>query len=433
MCIKKLIFIISVLSINMNVDNAYGNLYNDEFYQENFSVGKEYKLIKEFDKSKENNKNFIALNLFSKYGENKINIDTFLSPKKWNEVIDFNTDFLQKNNSYILVIDYKVLKKEKAAFFYIGNIYFADCEPKQQIQKFKKSPKETGRIITEIKFVDCNKKPEIKFGVNGNAIIDITDAKIYEKKNANINEIAKRKKYKKNKSDLIWRDEFKDESLNIDKWTVTGPKLRRRGIWHPENVYIKDKEYLTIETNYDGTHYKSAEVTSKRRFKYGYFEAKIKLHESKGHWFAFWLFSKDVLNIGNQGTDGTEIDIIESPYLDKGKLNLALHWDGYGEQHQRARKTIEIKKEIATWNIYALDWSEFGYIFYINDVEVWRTDAGGGSKVPLNIKFSDEIGIWAGDITTEKLPDRTLIDYIRVYRTTSTEAEPTRNTLSNMN
>jgi hypothetical protein len=29
--------------------------------------------------------------------------------------------------------------------------------------------------------------------------------------------------------------------------------------------------------------------------------------------------------------------------------------------------------------------------------------------------LSDEIGKWAGDITKVKLPDRFLVDYVRVY------------------
>jgi hypothetical protein len=45
----------------------------------------------------------------------------------------------------------------------------------------------------------------------------------------------------------------------------------------------------------------------------------------------------------------------------------------------------------------------------------WRTDAGGVCQVPLYIKLSDEVGTWAGDISEAKLPDRFLVDYVRVY------------------
>ena len=42
-------------------------------------------------------------------------------------------------------------------------------------------------------------------------------------------------------------------------------------------------------------------------------------------------------------------------------------------------------------------------------------DAGGVCQVPLYIKLSDEIGSWAGETRRAKLPDRFLIDYVRVY------------------
>jgi hypothetical protein len=35
--------------------------------------------------------------------------------------------------------------------------------------------------------------------------------------------------------------------------------------------------------------------------------------------------------------------------------------------------------------------------------------------VPQYMILSDEVGPWAGDIGKAKLPDRVLVDYVRVY------------------
>ena len=35
--------------------------------------------------------------------------------------------------------------------------------------------------------------------------------------------------------------------------------------------------------------------------------------------------------------------------------------------------------------------------------------------MPLYLKWSTEIGPWAGDIRQAKLPDDTLVDYVRVF------------------
>ena len=67
------------------------------------------------------------------------------------------------------------------------------------------------------------------------------------------------------------------------------------------------------------------------------------------------------------------------------------------------------------WQTFVLSWKPNEYIFYVDGKETWRTDAGGVYQVPLYIKLSDEIGKWAGDITKVKLPDRFLVDYVRVY------------------
>ena len=63
-----------------------------------------------------------------------------------------------------------------------------------------------------------------------------------------------------------------------------------------------------------------------------------------------------------------------------------------------------------------LVWPLLAVITNADDVkETWRTNAGGVCQVPLYIKLSDEIGKWGGDISKAKLPDRFLVDYVRVY------------------
>ena len=56
----------------------------------------------------------------------------------------------------------------------------------------------------------------------------------------------------------------------------------------------------------------------------------------------------------------------------------ALHWDGYGAEHQKASKSM------TDWGLYDGNYHKFGmmwtpeeYIFYIDDIETWRTSAGG--------------------------------------------------------
>jgi beta-glucanase (GH16 family) len=93
----------------------------------------------------------------------------------------------------------------------------------------------------------------------------------------------------------------------------------------------------------------------------------------------------------------------------------ALHWDGYGEEHQSEGKVASVPGVMEGWHTFALWWKADEYIFYVDGQETWRTNAGGVCQVPLYIKLSDEIGTWGGDIAEAQLPDRFLVDYVRVY------------------
>jgi beta-glucanase (GH16 family) len=213
---------------------------------------------------------------------------------------------------------------------------------------------------------------------------------------------------------LVWHDEFDGDKLDESKWDV--PDNRRRdGWWSPKAVSVENG-HLAISTLKDGDRYLDACVRTRGKFEHahGYYVARIKLQEQPGHWSAFWLYNSSVGKVGDGGRDGTEIDIMEKPWLDD-RVTQNLHWDGYGKHHQHKGTTVTIPGIMDGWHTFGLWWKPDEYVFYIDQKETWRTDAGGVCQVPLYIKLSDEIGKWAGDITKVKLPDRFLVDYVRVY------------------
>ena len=118
--------------------------------------------------------------------------------------------------------------------------------------------------------------------------------------------------------------------------------------------------------------------------------------------------------VGDEGRDGTEIDIYGKPWLDE-RVNIRFHWDGYGKDHKSEGKVAKVPGVMEGWHAFGLLWKPDEYVFYVDGKETWRTKAGGVSQVPEYIKLSDEIGKWGGDITKAKLPDTFLVDYVRVY------------------
>jgi beta-glucanase (GH16 family) len=214
---------------------------------------------------------------------------------------------------------------------------------------------------------------------------------------------------------LVWDDSFAGKKLDESKWEV--PNQRRRdGWWSPKAVSLDGKGHLTISTLRDGDRYLDACVRTRGKFQHahGYYVARIKLQDQPGHWSAFWLFNSSVGKVGNEGRDGTEIDIMEKPWRD-GRVQHALHWDGYGKAHKSMGQVVTVPGVMDGFHTFSLWWKHDEYVFYVDGKETWRTNAGGVCQVPLYIKLSDEIGKWGGAITKAKLPDHFLVDYVRVY------------------
>ncbi len=214
---------------------------------------------------------------------------------------------------------------------------------------------------------------------------------------------------------LVWQDEFDGAQLDDSKWEIPEGK-RRDGWWSRNTIALNGKGQLVISTQRDGDKWLDGCVRTRGKFEHaqGYYVARIKLQQQPGHWSAFWLWGPGVGSVGDDGRDGTEIDIMEKPWLDQ-RVQHALHWDGYGEQHKSKGKISKVPGVMQGYHTFALWWAADVYIFYVDGKETWRSDAGGVCQVPLYIKLSDEIGDWGGDIAKAKLPDQFLVDYVRVY------------------
>ncbi len=215
---------------------------------------------------------------------------------------------------------------------------------------------------------------------------------------------------------LVWADEFDGPELDPAKWEILGDSPRRDGYWTRSESYLDGKGNLVLRTRKDGERFVCGAIRTKGRFehRYGYWMARCKLPTQPGHWPAFWLMGDGVGSIGNDGRDGTEIDIAEFPWRD-GRTTMNLHWDGYGKEHKSAGTKVTIPAITNGFHTFALNWTPTNYTFFVDGQVVWQSAAGGVSQVPEFIKLTEEIGEWAGKIREAKLPDYFLVDYVRVY------------------
>ena len=215
---------------------------------------------------------------------------------------------------------------------------------------------------------------------------------------------------------MVWHDEFDGTKVDESKWEIMPDAPRKGGWWMRKAVALDGKGHLAISTLKEGDKYIDGCVRTKGKFEhsFGYYVARVQLQKQTGHWSAFWLMGEGVGKVGSGGREGTEIDIYEKPWLNN-KVQHTLHWDGYGKDHKSLGHVAKVPGVMDGWHTFGLWWKADEYVFYVDGKETWRTKASGVSQVPEYIKLSDEIGAWAGDIKKAKLPDKFLVDYVRVY------------------
>lgn len=129
---------------------------------------------------------------------------------------------------------------------------------------------------------------------------------------------------------------------------------------------------------------------------FGYYEVVCKVPDAPGMWSAFWLQCGGTGKVGNQGKDGTEIDVFESSFHQKNRTQTgnALHYDAYDSPWYRCVDHVtDVGYDLydGQYHKYALHWSPDAYVFFVDDKPIWATNAGGVSCVPEFLRLTVEI------------------------------------------
>jgi len=223
------------------------------------------------------------------------------------------------------------------------------------------------------------------------------------------------------KWELTFSDEFEGTELDLTKWE-RGPQVRRQnagGYWDDSQSFLDGEGHLVLQASLreDGRPLSGA-IRSVGKFEqtYGYFEARMILPKTTGYWGAFWILCRGMGKGIPSAKAGVEIDIVESGECLRKGVNHAIHWGGYGENLRSMSKCFYEGSWYEGWHTYALEWTKTEYIFYIDGEETWRTAEPEICEVPAYVKLTAEFGTWAGEIKPAELPDRVLVDWVRVYR-----------------
>jgi beta-glucanase (GH16 family) len=233
---------------------------------------------------------------------------------------------------------------------------------------------------------------------------------------------------------LVWHDEFDGTNIDQTKWVIRGDGPRLQGYWMKDASSLDGNGHFVVRTFKDAQgRYTTGGIATEGKYAwlFGYFEARVKFPATQGHWPAFWLTKHPLTPTPDAGRAGTEIDIMEKPWL-TDQIQQTLHWNGYGKEGQEAHHIVRpANVNDGNWHTFAVKWTPTNYVFYVDGRQTWETRDGGVSQIPEFISVNEEIGhfdshhfkwnsgpVWGtGPIEKASLPDYYLVDYVRVFQT----------------
>ena len=241
------------------------------------------------------------------------------------------------------------------------------------------------------------------------------------------------------KWELTFSDEFNGSGTPDPlKWNTREYNRRNNsngpdGWWSKEDSYMENGNLvIRVKTipnkndDNDSIDYSCGALDSNGKFEqlYGKFEIRCQLQKKQGWWTAFWMMQGKVNQVGNEGVDGTEVDIFEG-FGWGNKLNQAIHWDGYGKDHKKIPHPVYDLNIKEGFHIFTFIWTPEVYKFYVDGVETWTTSgAAGVCNQPGHLLVTGEISTdeflsgnkWANEPKSELFPDYFLVDWVRVYK-----------------
>lgn len=183
---------------------------------------------------------------------------------------------------------------------------------------------------------------------------------------------------------LKWEEQFNGNSLNTNDWNV---ELHEPGWVNSElqeyvdsekNIYVKDgnlvlKPVKTIDSN-GKPYYTSGRVNTqnKHNFKYGLFEARVKVPAGQGFLPAFWMMPADE-NLYGQWPRCGEIDIMEVLGNDTKTSYGTIH---YGNPHNESQGKHILQKGSFSdeYHVFSAEWEPGKINWYVDGILVHTED-----------------------------------------------------------
>jgi beta-glucanase (GH16 family) len=235
---------------------------------------------------------------------------------------------------------------------------------------------------------------------------------------------------------MVWADEFNYQGLpDQTKWDYevgfvrnhesqyyTRSRLENARV-EEGNLVIECRKESFTPANHAPVEYTAASLTTqtKASWQYGRMEVRAKLPQGKGVWPAIWMLGTNISKVGWSACG--EIDIMEFVGKEPKGIHGTLHYAVNGK-HQSDGGTLQTNQPFAAFHVYAIEWTPERIDFFFDDnkyhtVPIAKADQGkvnpfrAAQYLILNFALG---GSWGGPIDDAVLPQKFLVDYVRVYQ-----------------
>ncbi|MCB0630999.1 MAG: glycoside hydrolase family 16 protein [Saprospiraceae bacterium] len=234
---------------------------------------------------------------------------------------------------------------------------------------------------------------------------------------------------------LVWADEFDDNSINSDNWSFE--------IWNAGRVNNEWQQYVENTDNYkveDGLlhitvtktgenargGYTSTRLSSKgkREFTYGRFEFRAKMPSGVGTWPALWMLGANISEVGWPVCG--EIDVMEYVGFQADTTHNNVHTK-FQSGVTDYSKDIPLVTAEEDFHVYGLTWTPNSLDFYLDTPENITNSYAPEIRTAENWPFDQPFflimnfavgGNWGGKkgVDANIWPQSMLVDYVRAYQ-----------------
>lgn len=224
---------------------------------------------------------------------------------------------------------------------------------------------------------------------------------------------------------LVWSDEFDGSAVNTANWSFEtgggGWGNNEQQYYQATNATVANGNLVITakKQSAGGLPYTSARLITKgkREYKYGRFEARIKLPQGAGQWPAFWMLGANINTVSWPKCG--EIDIMENINTSTTVLGT-MHWFSNAYAYYGGNTTTTP----TAYHVYRVDWTPNSIAWFVDGVQFHTGDITNNINgteefhLPFFIILNMAVGgnLPGQTIDESRLPANMYVDYVRVYQ-----------------